>query len=141
MLGFRGRNTLFLRGEKMSKLHHTKYRKNYKNYILDCIDSEDDLINQELTRNQKIRYLFDRFYSEYGFMVERVGKQKAIAEWLSGLAIDIPYTHNDIIELAKNMGSVNQNLSTVQEDRIIENYWNFMAYMILLLEEEIKEVA
>ena len=125
----------------MSKLHHTKYKENYKNYILDCIDSEDDLINKELTKEEKIKYLFDRFYSEYGFMVERVGKQKAIAEWLSGLAIHIPYTHNDIIELAKNMGSVNQNLSTVQEDRIIENYFNFMAYMVLLLEDEIKEVA
>ena len=122
----------------MSKLHYTKYQENYKNYILDCIDSEDDLINKELTKEEKIKYLFDRFYSEYGFMVERVGKQKAIAEWLSGLAIHIPYTHNDIIELAKNMGSVNQNLSTVQEDRIIEN---FMAYMVLLLEDGIKEVA
>ena len=125
----------------MTKLHYTKYQENYKNYILDCIDSEDDLINKELTKEEKIKYLFDRFYSEYGFMVERVGKQKAIAEWLSGLAIHIPYTHNDIIELAKNMGSVNQNLSTVQEDRIIENYFNFMAYMVLLLEDEIKEVA
>lgn len=125
----------------MSKLHHTKYKENYKNYILDCIDSEDDLINKELTKEEKIKYLFDRFYSEYGFMVERVGKQKAIAEWLSGLAIHIPYTHNDIIELAKNMGSVNQNLSTVQEDRIIENHFNFMAYMVLLLEDGIKEVA
>ncbi len=125
----------------MSKLHYTKYQENYKNYILDCIDSEDDLINKELTKEEKIKYLFNRFYSEYGFMVERVGKQKAITEWLSGLAIHIPYTHNDIIELAKNMGSVNQNLSTVQEDRIIENYFNFMAYMVLLLEDEIKEVA
>lgn len=125
----------------MSKLHHTKYKENYKNYILDCIDSEDGLINKELTKEEKIKYLFDRFYSEYGFMVERVGKQKALAEWLSGLAIHIPYTHNDIIELAKNMGSANQNLSTAQEDRIIENYWNFMGYMILLLEEEIEEVA
>tara|TARA_A200000159_G_scaffold70103_1_gene65082 strand:+ start:2046 stop:2462 length:417 start_codon:yes stop_codon:yes gene_type:complete len=131
----------YFRRERMSKLHYTKYQENYKNYILDCIDSEDDLINKELTKEEKIKYLFDRFYSEYGFMVERVGKQKAIAEWLSGLAIHIPYTHNDIIELAKNMGSVNQNLSTVQEDRIIENYFNFMAYMVLLLEDEIKEVA
>tara|TARA_R100000742_G_C4270000_1_gene88611 strand:- start:1067 stop:1483 length:417 start_codon:yes stop_codon:yes gene_type:complete len=131
----------YFRRERMSKLHYTKYQENYKNYILDCIDSEDDLINKELTKEEKIKYLFDRFYSEYGFMVERVGKQKAIAEWLSGLAIHIPYTYNDIIELAKNMGSVNQNLSTVQEDRIIENYFNFMAYMVLLLEDEIKEVA
>jgi len=125
----------------MSKLHYTKYQENYKNYILDCIDSEDDLINKELTKEEKIKYLFDRFYSEYGFMVERVGKQKAIAEWLSGLAINIPYSYCDIIELAKNMGSVEYNLSSVQEDRICENYWNFMAYMILLLEKEIKEVA
>jgi len=125
----------------MSKLHYTKYQENYKNYILDCIDSEDDLINKELTKEEKIKYLFNRFYSEYGFMVQRVGKRKAIAEWLSGLAINIPYSYCDIIELAKNMGSVEYNLSSVQEDRICENYWNFMAYMILLLEEEIREVA
>ena len=125
----------------MSKLHYTKYQENYKNYILDCIDSEDDLINKELTKEEKIKYLFNRFYSEYGFMVERVGKKNAIAEWLSGLAINIPYSYCDIIELAKNMGSAEYNLSSVQEDRICENYWNFMACMILLLEEEIKEVA
>jgi len=125
----------------MNKLHYTKYQENYKNYILDCIDSEDDLIGKELNREEKIKYLFDRFNSEYGWNIQRVGKQKALEEWLSGLAINIPYTHFDIIELAKNMGSVNQNLSTVQEDRIIENYFNFMAYMVLLLEDEIKEVA
>jgi len=125
----------------MNKLHYTKYQENYKNYILDCIDSEDDLINKELSREEKIKYLFDRFNSEYGWNIQRVGKQKALEEWLSGLAINIPYTHFDIIELAKNMGSVNQNLSTAQEDRIIENYFNFMAYMVLLLEDEIKEVA
>jgi hypothetical protein len=125
----------------MNKLHYTKYQENYKNYILDCIDSEDDLINKELSREEKIKYLFDRFNSEYGWNIQRVGKQKALEEWLSGLAINIPYTHFDIIELAKNMGSVNQNLSTAQEGRIIENYFNFMAYMVLLLEDEIKEVA
>ena len=125
----------------MNKLHYTKYQENYKNYILDCIDSEDDLINKELSREEKIKYLFDRFNSEYGWNIQRAGKQKALEEWLSGLAINIPYTHFDIIELAKNMGSVNQNLSTAQEDRIIENYFNFMAYMVLLLEDEIKEVA
>jgi hypothetical protein len=116
------------------KLHHTKYKENYKNYIIDCLDNEDDLIGKNLSREEKIKYLYDRFYSEYGFMVERIGKQNAIAEWLSGLAIHIPYTYFDIINLAKNMGSVDDNLSSVQEDRICENYWNFMAHMVLLLE-------
>jgi hypothetical protein len=125
----------------MSKLHHTKYKENYKNYILDCIDSEDDLINQELTRNQKIQYLFDRFNSEYGCNIKRVGKYKAMQEWLSGLAINIPYTYFDIIELAQEMGSIDSNPSEALKDRVCENYFSFMAQMVLLLEDELEEVA
>ena len=125
----------------MDKLHHTKYKENYKNYILDCIDSEDDLINKELTKEEKIKYLFDRFYSEYGFMVERVGKQKAMQEWLGGLPINIPYTYFGIIELAKEMGSIDSNPSQALEDRVCENYFSFMAQMVLLLEDELEEVA
>lgn len=126
------------------KLHYTKYQENYKNYILACLDDEDSLIGKNLSRQEKIKYLFDRFNSEYGWKVGRTRndtKQNVLAEWLSGLAINIPYSYYEIIELAKNMGSVNYELSTVQEDRICENYWNFMAYMILLLEKEIEEVA
>ena len=126
------------------KLHYTKYQENYKNYILDCLDDEDSLIGKNLSREEKIKYLFDRFNSEYGWKVGRTRNdtiQNVIAEWLSGIAINIPYSYYDIIELAKNMGSVDDNLTSVQEDRICENYWNFMAYMILLLEKEIKEVA
>ena len=125
----------------MSKLHHTKYKENYKNYILDCIDSEDDLINQELTRDQKIQYLFNRFNSEYGWNIQRVGKYKAMQEWLSGLAINIPYTYFDIIELAKEMGSIDSNPSEALKDRVCENYFSFMAQMVLLLEDELEEVA
>mgnify|MGYP003137468215 FL=1 len=125
----------------MSKLHHTKYKENYKNYILDCIDSEDDLINQELIRDQKIQYLFNRFNSEYGWNIQRVGKYKAMQEWLSGLAINIPYTYFDIIELAKEMGSIDSNPSQALQDRVCENYFGFMAQMVLLLEDELKEVA
>ena len=125
----------------MSKLHHTKYKENYKNYILDCIDSEDDLINQKLTRNQKIQYLFNRFNSEYGWNIQRIGKYKAMQEWLSGLAINIPYTYFDIIELAKEMGSIDSNPSEALKDRVCENYFSFMAQMVLLLEDELEEVA
>lgn len=125
----------------MDKLHHTKYKENYKNYILDCIDSEDDLINQELTRDQKIQYLFDRFNSEYGWNIQRVGKYKAMQEWLSGLAINIPYTYFDIIELAQEMGSIDSNPSQALKDRVCENYFSFMAQMVLLLEDELEEVA
>lgn len=122
-------------------LHHTEYKKNYKNYILDCLDSEDDLIDKSLTEQEKLKYLFDRFNSEYGFMVQRVGKQNALAEWLSGLAINIDYYYEDIIKLAVKMGSIDANPSEELQERVCNNYWNFMANIILSLEPQAEKVA
>ena len=114
----------------MTKLHHTEYKKNYKNYILSTI--EEDAEGKPIkTDEEKIKYIFDRFYSEYGWNIERVGKQKAMAEWLSGLALDIEYYNLSIVELAVKMGSVEENPSDKMQGKIIDNYWNFMANVIL----------
>ena len=92
----------------MPKLHHTEYKKNYKNYILSTIetDNNDKPIK---TDNEKIKYIFDRFNSEYGFIINRVGKQKAMSEWLSGLALNIEFYYDDIVKLAVKMGSIDPN--------------------------------
>ena len=115
------------------KLHHTKYKENYKDFILGCLD-----VDEKTSREDRIKYLFNRFNKEYDFNIKRLGKRKALADWLSGLAIPIPFYNGDIIELAKSMGSADSELTTKQEDKIINSYWDFMANMILLLEEEIK---
>jgi hypothetical protein len=39
------------------------------------------------------------------------------------------------------MGSIDENSDDAVEDRVIENYFSFMADMVFLLEDEIKEVA
>ena len=118
---------------KMSKLHHTKYKENYKKYILGTI--ETGINDEPLKKDQeKIKYIFDRFNSEYGFMVERVGKQKAIAEWLSGLALDIEYYYDDIVNLAVKMGSIDPNPSDQLRSKVEQNYWLFMANIIMSFE-------
>ena len=114
----------------MTKLHHTEYKKNYKNYILNTIE-EDGEGKPLKTDQEKINYIFDRFNSEYGFMIERVGKQKAIAEWLSGLALNIEYYYTDIVKLAVKMGSIDENPSDKLRSKVEQNYWNFMANVIL----------
>ena len=112
------------------KLHHTEYKKNYKKYILDTI--ETGLNDEPLkTDQEKIKYLFDRFNSEYGFMIARVGKQKAMSEWLSGLALDIEYYYDDIVKLAIKMGSIDENPSDKLRNRVEQGYWDFMANIIL----------
>ena len=114
----------------MTQLHHTEYKKNYKNYILSTI--EEDGEGKPLTTDQeKINYIFDRFNSEYGFMIERVGKQKAMAEWLSGLALDIEYYYYDIVKLAIEMGAIDPNPSDKLRNKVEQGYWDFMSNVIL----------
>jgi hypothetical protein len=117
----------------MTKLHHAEYKKNYKNYILSTI--EEDGEGKPLTSDkEKINYIFDRFNSEYGFMVERVGKQKAISEWLSGLALDLPFYYNEIVDLAVKMGSIDPNPNDKVRERVEQGYWDFMANIIMSFE-------
>ena len=122
----------------MSKLHHTKYKENYKKYILGTIEAG---INDEplKTDQEKIKYIFNRFNSEYGFMINRVGKYKAMSEWLSGLALDIEYYNYKIVKLAKDMGSLDTDSTYKAEQKIINNYFDFMANIILGFEpKEVK---
>jgi len=67
-------------------------------------------------------------------MVARVGKQKAIAEWLSGLALNIEYYNDEIVELAVKFGSIDPNPSDKLYSKVVENYWSFMANIILGME-------
>ena len=112
------------------KLHHTEYKKNYKKYILDTIETDNEG-KPIKTDNEKIKYLFDRFNSEYGWNIERIGKHKAMTEWLQGLALDIEYYYDDIVKLAIKMGSIDENPSEKLQARVQDNYWNFMANVIL----------
>lgn len=104
----------------------------YLAYLYDCIDG--DGYDVELNTNEdKARFLWETFNSEYGWAVERYGLYKAVAEWLSGLpsSISIPFYNSDIVELAKKMGSLPEDATEKQEDKILENYWNFMANKIV----------
>ena len=121
--------------EKM-KLHHTKYKENYKRFILSTI--ETDINEKPISKYiDKVDYLFKRFYSEYGFEISRVGKQKAIANWLSGLALDLPFYYDDIVNLAVEMGSIDPNPSDALRTKIEQGYWDFMARMIMEIEKDV----
>ena len=125
------------------KLHHTKYKENYKRYILDTIE-EWECECKPTTNEEKIKHIFDcRFYEEYynGNIALRYGKQKAMSMWLSGLALDLPYYYDDIVKLAVDMGSIEENPSEKLQNKVIENYWEFMANIILGFEpKKVKEL-
>tara|TARA_R100001377_G_scaffold72763_1_gene48638 strand:- start:255 stop:641 length:387 start_codon:yes stop_codon:yes gene_type:complete len=120
-----------------NKVHHTVYKPRYEAYILDAVTDEN---GDELpTREAKIERLFSRFYEEQGHMVARVGKQKAVAEWLQGLPLNIDYYYDDIVELAIRFGSIDENPSDKLYDKVCENYWSFMANIIVGIKAPKKE--
>jgi hypothetical protein len=118
------------------KLHHTKYKLNYRSFILDHIEEDHDG-NALVTQNDKIRFLFDRFYSEFNWRVKQAGKRQAMIEWLSGLALSLPCYNGEIIDLAIEMGSIDDNPSDKLIDKVVENYFPFMASIVLEMEKDI----
>lgn len=118
------------------KLSTAKYKKNYRAFILDHID-QDYNGNELKTDKAKIRFLFDRFQSEYGWRIDQVGKRQAMIDWLSGLALSLPCYNGEVIDLAIEMGSIERNPSDKIIDRVLDNYWPFMAGIILDMEKEI----
>ena len=63
-------------------------------------------------------------------MIE-LANYKAMSEWLSGLALNIEYYNYKIVKLAKNMGSLDTDSNYKAEQKIINNYFDFMANIIL----------
>ena len=116
--------------ENIMKLHHTKYKEKYKEYILSCVDFDFEG-NELKTDEAKIEFIFDRFESEYGYRIAQVGKMQAMTDWLGGLALNIEYWNDAIIELAIKFGSIDENPSEKLQERVCENYFRFMANIIL----------
>jgi len=115
------------------KQHHTKYKPIYEAYILSHI-TEDFDGNSLTTDAQRIAFLFKRFRSEYGWRIEQAGKRQAMTDWLQGLAIPFACYNGDIIDLAIRFGSIDPDPSPKQIYRVLENYWSFMANIILGME-------
>jgi len=103
----------------------------YHNYLLDSIDGDDYGVTTE-TPKEKVTFLLDCFTKEFGHEIKRQGQFKALSEWLSGLpsAVYMPYNYCEILALAADSGSLPADATKKQEDRVCENYWNYMAMRI-----------
>jgi len=108
--------------------------KTVKQYILNAIDDEYCETETDYTMD-RIAALKRAFYAEYSWMVDRAGEQKALAEWLQGLpsAINIDFYNHKILELAVKWGSIPENATEKQEQKIIDNWFNFIANKITQL--------
>ena len=102
--------------------------KTVKQYILDNIDDDYCETKTGLTVD-RIAALKRAFYAEFGWRVDQLGEQKALAEWLQGLpsAVSIDFYNHDILDLAVKWGSIPKDYTEKQADKILDNWFNFIA--------------
>ena len=106
------------------------YRERIKGYIISCIDSED----VHLSESDKIPYLMQRFRDEFEhpYNLKRYpNRQQRLAEYLMGLPFNFDFQHYKILEVAQELHGC--ELTDKQEDTILNNWWNHLAYHILRL--------
>jgi len=99
-----------------------------KHYILDCIDASVYDMDPQ-TDAEKIQFLYDTFISIYGWTLERMDIQSALREWISGLptAFKIEYRNHEILKLAYKWDSLSPSATEAQKDKILANWFNFIA--------------
>lgn len=113
----------------------TDQKRTIDRWIIDMIDTDGyDYRGGESDRD-KLRFLAETFKSEYGWNIPRMGAQRAMAKWFAGIpsAIDIPFENYRIIEIAKKWGSLPENATEKQEDKILANWFNFIAAKTIML--------
>lgn len=103
---------------------------NVFSYILDAIDGSG--YGKELTTDKdKLQFVADCFNSEYAYPenIKYYGSySKCFTSWLQGLpsSFNIDYENYRIIEIAKQWNSLPINATDKQEDKILDNWFNFI---------------
>jgi len=119
----------------MKRTNTKKFKQKVFAYLLECIDPEayGKSFKQPC---DKLNFFKGCLYSEYGHELLRPGmtKQKMIASYFSGLpsCCTIAFSYCDIIELSKQWHDVNE-FTEKEEDKICENWFNFMACQMIKL--------
>lgn len=112
-------------------------RKDVNAYILNAIDADGyELPTQPTTDAEKLQFLADTFKSEYlHHNNERGHRLTLFAEWMCGLpsSFNVDFENYRILEIAKEWGSLPNNATEKQEDRILNKWWDFIAAKTFML--------
>lgn len=117
----------------------TKLRTNTKEfkaiinaYLVECLQDIDN--NSKQSEKDIASYSFNRFKAEHcnAYEVNRIPSvQKRLADFLQGLPFQIDFENYKILELVKEWRQLAPNATEKQEDKLLSNWWHFIAYQIV----------
>ena len=110
--------------------------KTINQYITGCIDSSAYGV-ETITDAEKLSFLFQTFKREKQWHIDqnRESLVNIFKDWLQGLptVLTIEFENYKILRLAKTWGSLPEKPTEKQEGKLLENYWDFMAYRTMKL--------
>lgn len=97
-------------------------------YILGAIETEGYNITPTSDK-EKLQFLADTFMVEHGYNIPRLGYQSAFTEWLRGApsCFNVDFEYYEILKLAKAWGSLSRHATEAQEDKILRDWFPFIA--------------
>ena len=125
----------------MLRTNSKKYLSNIQNYLIGAVNTEDYTYLKTVIPAEKIAFVMSCYDLEFNHKFNQArypNDQQRFANWLAGLpsAISIPFYDRDIIDLAKTLQNV-ESYTKRQEEVIINNYFNHIAYHILKLNNKL----
>ena len=123
--------------QKLKRTNSKDYTDRMDAFLLEAIESD------QKTNKGKINGFFNAFKictNHVNSLARHPNRQDRLSNYLQGLPSDInlPFYYYDILKLAKSLHEVD-SLTEKQESRIIENYWNHMAFHLIRLEEKLNK--
>lgn len=110
----------------MSNTSSNKFMNTLRDYFLDCVDFDGyDNELDKLEGKDSLKAVYETFKSESG----RDGQQ-AFKEWISGLpsCFNVDFENHTILKISKKWGSLPENPTEKQEDKILLNWFNFISF-------------
>ncbi len=114
-----------------------KYPHPFFQYLVDNLKESSDILleygeNVEDTIEARLAWTLARFNAEYCYkenLIRYGNTVNVFREWLMGLpsAFSVDFENYRILEIAKKWGSLKENASEKEEDKVIDNWFNFTA--------------
>jgi hypothetical protein len=88
---------------------------------------------------EPIEMFFSIFENEFNWEIKKYGEFRALVDYLMGepSAIHLPSYHHNQIELAKSFGSIPQNATEKEEQKIIDNFYKFFAMRLIKIRNRV----
>ncbi len=110
-------------------------------YIIDAIENEDDSSFDNLSDNEKLVFLFNRFRNEKPNNIKSI--KSGLTNWMQGLpsTFNVVFEHDEVEALVIKYGLLppeSDETHTTKYDIYVNNWFNFLAGQFYALYRQAK---